>query len=96
MKQAYAGNILIGGGWPSRMRLDASGRFDPDQQADLIETSLRGNLAVAVDVAPQVGQLNLIRSWTAVTAVTADQLPLVGEVPQAPGVYVAAGGSAFT
>ena len=96
MKQAYAGNILIGGGWPSRMRLDASGRFDPGQQADLIETSLRGNLAVAVDVAPQVAQLNLIRSWTAVTAVTADQLPLVGEVPQAPGVYVAAGGSAFT
>ena len=96
MKQAYAGNILVGGGWPSRMRLDDTGRFDPGQQADLIETSLRGNLAVAVDVAPQVAQLNLIRSWTAVTAVTADQLPLVGEVPQAPGVYVAAGGSAFT
>ena len=38
----------------------------------------------------------LIRSWTGTTAITADQLPLAGEVPRMPGFFVAAGGSAFT
>lgn len=96
MKQAHAGNILIGGGWPSRMKLDSTGRFDPGQSAEMLPSSLSGNLAVASRVFPRIADLNLIRSWTGVTAITADQTPLVGEVPQAPGVYVAAGGSAFT
>lgn len=96
MKQAHAGNVLIGGGWPSRMRLDAAGRFDLDRPAEMLASSLRGNLAVAARVFPRVADLNLIRSWTGITAITADQLPLVGAIPQAPGVYVAAGGSAFT
>lgn len=96
MKQAHAGNVLIGGGWPSKMALDASGRFDFERPPELLEASLNGNLAVAVDVMPCVAQMNLIRTWTAITAISADQLPLVGPVPQAPGVFVAAGGSAFT
>lgn len=96
MKQAHDGNILIGGGWPSRMKLDPYGRFDPDQPAEMLASSLRGNLTVASRVFPHLAELNLIRSWTGITAITADQTPLVGEVPQAPGVYVAAGGSAFT
>lgn len=96
MKQAHAGNLLIGGGWPSKMALDAAGRFDLDRPAALLEASLNGNLAVAVDVMPSVAGMNLIRTWTGITAISADQLPLVGAVPQAPGVYVAAGGSAFT
>ncbi|WP_024354867.1 NAD(P)/FAD-dependent oxidoreductase [Brevundimonas naejangsanensis] len=96
MKQAHAGNMLIGGGWPSRMRLDATGRFDLDRSAELLTPSLAGNLGVASRIFPPVAELNLIRSWTGITAITADQTPLVGEVPQAPGVYVAAGGSAFT
>lgn len=96
MKQAHAGNLLIGGGWPSRMRLDENGRFDLEQPAELLPGSLAGNLAVATRVFPPAADLNLIRSWTGITAVTADQTPIVGPVPQAPGVYVAAGGSAFT
>jgi sarcosine oxidase subunit beta len=96
MKQAHAGNLLIGGGWPSKMALDDSGRFDLDRPAELLEASLNGNLAVAVEVMPRVANMNLIRTWTGITAISADQLPLVGALPQAPGVYVAAGGSAFT
>lgn len=96
MKQAHSGNILIGGGWPSRLARDASGRFDPSARAEMIESSLTGNLSVAVEAVPCVAGMNLIRSWTGVTAITGDQLPLVGETPQAPGVFVAAGGSAFT
>ena len=96
MKQAHAGNILIGGGWPARLAIGKDGAFDPAATPDMIEASLAGNLRAAIDTAPFVETLNLIRSWTGVTAISADQLPIVGEVPSMPGCYVAGGGSAFT
>jgi len=96
MKQTHAGNILIGGGWPSRLRRGAGGGFDPALRPEPIEASRTENLRAAVAVVPAVANMNLLRSWTGVTAVTADQLPLVGEVPRVPGLFVAAGGSAFT
>ncbi len=96
MKQALAGNILIGGGWPSRLKRSPDGRYDPAQKPEPIERNRIGNLAAAVATAPFIADLNLLRTWTAVTAVTSDQLPLVGEVPRLPGLFVAAGGSGFT
>lgn len=96
MKQAGAGNILIGGGWPARLALDAEGGFDPGTRPELIPASLAGNVRAAIDTAPFVASLNLIRTWTGVTAISADQLPIVGEVPSMPGCWVAGGGSAFT
>lgn len=96
MKQTHAGNILIGGGWPSRLATDDSGAFDLDRRPTIVEASLAGNMRAAIDVAPFVRQLNLIRSWTGVTAISADQLPIVGEVPRLPGCWIACGGSAFT
>lgn len=95
MKQAHAGNVLIGGGWRSRMRTGPAG-FDLTRRPEPLAESLAGNLAAAVAVVPKVAALTLIRSWTGVTAITSDQLPLVGAIPQAPGLFVAAGGSAFT
>lgn len=95
LKQTHAGNLLIGGGWPSLLRRDAQG-FDLSRPPTLIQQSLHGNLAAAVDVVPQVASLSLIRTWTGITAVTADQLPVVGEFPAMPGLFCAAGGSAFT
>lgn len=96
MKQTHAGNILIGGGWPSRLAQRPEGGFDLAAKPTMIETSLSGNLRAAIDTAPMISRLNLIRSWTGVTAISADQLPIVGEVPRTPGLFVAAGGSAFT
>lgn len=96
MKQAHAGNILIGGGWPSRMRQRPEGGFDLSARPEILEPSLAGNLRAAIDTVPMVARLNLIRSWTGMTAVSADQLPIAGEVPRLPGFYVAGGGSAFT
>lgn len=95
MKQAHAGNILIGGGWPSRLVAPA-GSFDAAARPALVPQSLTGNLRVAVDLVPRVAGLNLLRTWTAATTVGADQLPIVGEIPAMPGLFVAAGGSAFT
>jgi len=51
---------------------------------------------VAMDVVPAVAERTLLRSWTGIVGVTADQLPLLGEVAEAPGFFVATGGSAFT
>lgn len=96
LKQTHAGNLLIGGGWPSRLAQTQSGGFDLSKKAQMIPESLTGNLLAARDVVPGVTRLNLIRSWTGVTAITSDQLPIVGPVPRMPGLWVAAGGSAFT
>ncbi|PEQ13583.1 FAD-dependent oxidoreductase [Novosphingobium sp. PC22D] len=96
MKQTHAGNILIGGGWPARLAQAPDGTFDPRRRPEMIAASLAGNMRAAIDTAPFVAKLNLIRSWTGVTAISADQLPIVGEVPSMPGCWVAGGGSAFT
>lgn len=96
MKQAYAGNILIGGGWPSRLAQRHDGGFDLDAKATIIPASRSANLRAAIDIVPRIGALNLIRSWTGITTISADQLPIVGGVSRVPGLHVAAGGSAFT
>ena len=96
MKQAHAGNILIGGGWPARLAQKSGGGFDLNARATVLPESRSANLRAAIDVVPAVGQLNLIRSWTGVTTISADQLPIVGEIGRMPGFFVAGGGSAFT
>jgi glycine/D-amino acid oxidase-like deaminating enzyme len=96
LKQTHAGNLLIGGGWPSRLAQLPGGGFDLSRRATMIPDSLSGNLRAAIDVVPAISRLNLIRSWTGITAISADQLPIVGQVPRMPGLWVAAGGSAFT
>jgi sarcosine oxidase subunit beta len=95
MKQTDAGNILIGGGWPSRLA-QRDGRFDLERRPQFRFESLQGNLNVARSIFPAVDQLRLLRTWTGSTAVCSDQLPIVGAINRLPGCYVAAGGSAFT
>ncbi|WBX84157.1 NAD(P)/FAD-dependent oxidoreductase [Sphingosinicella microcystinivorans] len=96
MKQAHDGNIVIGGGWASRLRPGVHGGFDlsgpPLLQLDVV----RENLRAAVATVPATAQLSLIRSWTGTVALTADQLPIVGEIPSVPGLHVCVGGSGFT
>ena len=73
LKQAAAGTVLIGGGWPAKADL-ASGvlTVNPD--------SLRRNLEVAVRVVPSIGSLALIRSWPGVGIATPDLAPIVGHL----------------
>lgn len=96
LKQAIDGNILIGGGWPARLFNNADGRPDFNRKPNLSPSSLVGNASVAISAVPALKDVPVLRSWVGVTTVTPDQLPLVGEVPGAPGVFVATGGSAFT
>jgi sarcosine oxidase subunit beta len=95
MKQAAAGNLLLGGGWPALLA-QRDGGFDLSRRPTLIPTSLVGNLRAAIDTVPQVAHLALIRCWTGMTTNGVDELPIVGEIPRVRGCYVAVGGSAFT
>lgn len=80
LKQTPAGTILIGGGWPSDV--DRRGR------AQVSVESLSRNLAVALDVVPSLGSINLMRSWAAIVNGTQDWLPVLGELPGLPGFFM--------
>lgn len=95
MKQTGEGNVLIGGGWPARLHQE-HGVVDLERKPELLLSSLAGNMAAAASVVPGVAHLPVLRVWTGMTALVADQLPLIGEVPRAPGAFIATGGSAFT
>ncbi|HET6565831.1 MAG TPA: FAD-dependent oxidoreductase, partial [Xanthomonadales bacterium] len=95
LKQTEDGNLLVGGGWGARLR-QQQGRWSAHESPELSLDSVLGNLRTAAEVVPLVKSLRLIRTWTGTTCITADQLPVLGEFAQAPGFFVAAGGSGFT
>jgi glycine/D-amino acid oxidase-like deaminating enzyme len=82
LKQARAGTLLVGGGWPASVDPETG---HPTVSAD----SMRGNLRVAQRVAPWIGSVNVIRAWAGVGNGTPDLLPLIGESPIAPGAFIA-------
>lgn len=94
VKQVAAGNVLIGGGWPAA--LGPFPALGPDPDVRLQESSVIGNIAVALDVVPALAALHLLRSWTGIACVSPDHLPVLGPVAELPGVFIAAGGSSFT
>ena len=81
MKQMAAGNLVIGGGWPSSL--------DPATERALVRReSVEGNLWVADRVLPALRSLHVIRTWSAMN-VLADGAPILGEVPGVPGFFTA-------
>jgi sarcosine oxidase subunit beta len=95
VKQVATGNILIGGGWPSRFPRTHSA-MNVYGRPELVVQNVAGNATLARELIPALGRLHLLRCWQGTTGVTPDQMPLLGEVPEAPRFYVAAGGAAFT
>ncbi|TDD30372.1 FAD-binding oxidoreductase [Actinomadura sp. KC06] len=91
VKQVTAGNLLIGGGWPA-LRLEPG----PDGRSPISLGSVVGNVAQAARVLPFVRDLRLLRAWAGPLAATPDEMPVIGEVPGAPGFLVAGGTYAFT
>jgi sarcosine oxidase, subunit beta len=79
LKQAKAGSLLIGGGWPTREL--GGGRFATDLRA------LGANLRLAMQVVPAIAAASLLRTWGGVCPGIPDQLPVVGEL--VPGYVVA-------
>jgi glycine/D-amino acid oxidase-like deaminating enzyme len=95
LKQAHDGNVLIGGGWPSQLVHEA-GLVDLDARPTLRLDSLAGNARTGAHVVPEISGLSVLRAWSGVAPVTADQLPLLGPVPRRNGLFVAVGGPGFT
>lgn len=81
LKQAANGGCIIGGGWPAARRKDGTLATDP--------VSLTGNMLMAADVVPRLGQMRAVRSWTAWVNGTPDWRPILGEVPGKPGLFLA-------
>ncbi|GAB5508625.1 MAG: FAD-dependent oxidoreductase [Hyphomicrobiales bacterium] len=81
LKQAANGSCIIGGGWPAARREDGTLATDP--------VSLTGNMGIAADVVPKLGQMRAVRSWTAWVNGTPDWRPILGEVPGMPGFFLA-------
>lgn len=95
LKQVSAGNVLVGGGWPSRLWREGAAMTTQRRAQPVIDNVVE-NVSLATRLVPAIGRLHLLRSWTGITGITPDQMPLLGEVPEAPGFFVAAGGAAFT
>jgi sarcosine oxidase subunit beta len=95
LKQAHDGNVLIGGGWSSKL-VQRGGVVDLEARPALRYDSLTGNARSAAYVVPAVAKLAVIRAWSGIAPVTSDQMPLLGEVRRRPGLFVCAGGPGFT
>lgn len=89
VKQTTSGNMLLGGGWPAA-GMNLEGRSDASIE------SLAGNVWQSVRVLPFLADLKILRVWAGPLAATPDEMPVVGEVPGAPGFFVAGGTYAFT
>lgn len=81
LKQARVGSILIGGGWPARLR---RGHPEVDQG------SLLANLALALRVVPEIASARLLRTWAGFVNATDSWLPVIGELPGVHGLFVGA------
>ncbi|WP_369139040.1 NAD(P)/FAD-dependent oxidoreductase [Modestobacter versicolor] len=89
VKQVQAGQVLIGGGWPAA-------RLEPDGRSPVSVRSVLGNVAQAVRLLPFLSDVALLRAWAGPLAATPDEMPVVGEVPGCPGLFLAGGTYAFT
>lgn len=94
LKQTSEGNILIGGGWPAKLRWEDGLSASP--RVDILPDSICANLRVGANVVPEIGNAHLLRTWTGIASDTPDHLPLLGMVPKVKGCFIAGGGSSFT
>jgi glycine/D-amino acid oxidase-like deaminating enzyme len=84
LKQARSGQVIIGGGRPAT--------FARERPA-VLRDSMEGNLALALHIAPWLSDARLLRTWAGVNAKT-DGMPVLGEAPGTPGLFLAVSGDA--
>lgn len=88
MKQAAAGNLIIGGAWSAGTAADTGRSY-------ILRESLEGNLWVAERVLPPVAGLHILRSWAAMN-VDIDGAPIIGPLEGQPDAVVVAGANGYT
>jgi glycine/D-amino acid oxidase-like deaminating enzyme len=81
LKQVANGGCIIGGGWSARVRPDAMLAVDP--------VNLVRNMKIAVETVPVIGDVRVLRTWTAWVNGTPDWRPIIGEMPGCPGFFLA-------
>ena len=82
LKQVANGNILIGGGWQAE-------QDDVFDRPSVLHESVRGSLALARRIVPQLGDASVIRTWAGPNVYTPDGRPILGAVPNRAGLYLA-------
>ncbi|MCS3466793.1 glycine/D-amino acid oxidase-like deaminating enzyme [Pseudomonas sp. JUb42] len=80
VQQRPTGQLFVG----SSRQFD---NHDPEVEGWMLGRMLRR----ASEFLPELGQMNAIRSWTGFRAASPDGLPLIGEHPQQPGLWLALG-----
>jgi sarcosine oxidase subunit beta len=95
LKQTAEGNLLVGGGWPSRLA-ERDGHRELSSRPTVRFDSVAGSASIATRIVPALAALAAIRIWTGIAAATDDNVPILGELPGRPGLYVATAGSGFT
>lgn len=86
MKQLDTGQILIGGGWPAARERD-------ELPPEVLSKSLGGNLRLARRLVPNLGGVQLHRTWAGVNTLV-DLVSVLGPVEALPGLYFAIPGDA--
>lgn len=89
IKQLGAGNVMIGGGRPAAVRDVGSGL---GFVAEPLVASVVAGIEDSRRVIPATASLSLIRSWQGLLGSPADEVPVIGALPGAPGVFVAVAG----
>ncbi|WP_259467911.1 FAD-binding oxidoreductase [Rhodococcus sp. SBT000017] len=89
IKQDRTGRLVLGGGWPA-------GAFHDTETAPSRPDSTTGNLEQVRRLLPALGQNPLVDTWTGPVLTTPDEMPVIGELAGAPGLFVAGGTYSFT
>ncbi|MGW1741146.1 NAD(P)/FAD-dependent oxidoreductase [Nocardia sp. NPDC001965] len=89
IKQDRRDRLVLGGGWPA-------GPFHDSDPAPILENSTTGNLAQVARLLPALSGGQLREAWTGPVVTTPDEMPVIGELSGAPGLFVAGGTYSFT
>lgn len=89
IKQDRAGRLVLGGGWPA-------GAFHDSEPAPSRSDSTTGNLEQVRRLLPALRHNPLLDTWTGPVLTTPDEMPVIGELAEAPGLFVAGGTYSFT
>lgn len=82
LKQVANGNVLIGGGWTAE-------RDDVFSHPSTLRDSIQGSLVLARRIVPALSGVSIIRSWAGPNVYTPNGRPMLGEIPDRPGLFVA-------
>lgn len=89
IKQNRSGRLVLGGGWPA-------GAFHDSEPAPSRSDSTTGNLEQVRRLLPALSHNALLDTWTGPVVTTPDEMPVIGELAGAPGLFVAGGTYSFT